>query len=67
MEKNGTFWNAWADLFQFHKNHIREKSWDRIRDDSTVLEEKYQGTLASEFVNGMLVQVLLELERAGQQ
>ena len=64
MEKGGVFWNAWADLFQFHKNHIREKSWDKIRDDAAVLERKYQGTKAADFVNGVLIQILLEIERA---
>lgn len=62
MEKGGIFWNAWAELFQFHKNHTREKSWDKIRDDAAVLENKYKDTKAANFVPRVLVAILLELE-----
>lgn len=64
MEKGGVYWNIWKDVFEFHRNHIKEKSWDKIRDDSAALERKYEKTKVSDFVNGMLVTVLLELERA---
>jgi len=63
LEKGGVYWCAWADLFQFHKNHVREESWDKIRDDATVLEKKYKGTKAEDLVCGILIQILLEIER----
>lgn len=63
MEKGGIYWNAWKDLFQFHKEHANEESWNKIRDDSAALEHRYRGTKAEDFVCGTLVQILLEIER----
>lgn len=62
IEKGVIFWNAWADLFQFHKNHIKEKDWDKIHEDVNELEYKYKDTKAADFVPKVLVAILLELE-----
>lgn len=62
MEKGGIFWNAWSDLFQFHKNHIKEEDWDKICDDVKELEHKYKDTKATNFIPKVLVAILLELE-----
>ncbi len=66
MEKSGIFWNAWADLFQFHKNHSdmkqSDKCWEKVRDSAIELEHKYKDTKAADFVPKVLVAILLELE-----
>lgn len=67
IEKGGVFWNAWADLFQFHKSYANveqtDKFWEKARDGAVTLEKKYKGTRAEDFVPKILVQILLELER----
>lgn len=54
IEKGGVFWNAWADLFQFHKNHSdmeqSDEFWEKARDDAAKLEYKYKDTRAADFV-----------------
>lgn len=69
LEKGGVYWNAWADLFQFHKNYAgieqTDESWNNVYTEVIRLEHKYQGTKAAEFVSGVLTQILLELERQG--
>lgn len=68
MEKGGIFWNAWADLFQFHKSYANveqtDKFWEKARDDAVKLECKYKDTRAADFVPKVLVAILLELEVA---
>ncbi len=66
IEKGRIFWNAWADLFQFHKNYSNMKQsdefWEKARDDAAKLEKKYKDTRAADFVPKVLVAILLELE-----
>lgn len=66
MEKGGIFWNAWADLFQFHKSYSNmeqsDEFWEKARDDAVKLESKYKDTRAADFVPKVLVAILLELE-----
>lgn len=71
MEKGGVYWNAWADLFNFHRSHAEmeqaEDTWDKICRDAVELERKYRGTKAEQFVAKVLVEILLELERAEKE
>lgn len=66
IEKGGVFWNAWADLFQFHKSYANveqtDKFWEKARDGAIELEYKYKDTKAADFVPRVLVAILLELE-----
>lgn len=66
MKKGGIFWNAWADLFQFHKNHSNmeqsDEFWKKTHNDAIELEHKYKDTKAADFVPKILVIILLELE-----
>lgn len=66
MEKGGIFWNAWADLFQFHKSHANveqtDQFWKKVHDDAIELEHKYKDTRAANFVPRVLIAILLELE-----
>lgn len=67
LEKGGIFWNVWKDLFQFHRDHANEECWDNICRDAVDMERKYRGTKAEEFVAKILVEILLELERAEKE
>ena len=71
LEQGGVYWNAWKDLFNFHKSYAGIKQtdefWSRVYAEVVYLEHKYQETKATEFVSGVLTQILLELERQGQQ
>ncbi len=66
MEKGGIFWNAWADLFQFHKSYVNveqtDQFWEQVHNDAIELERKYKDTKAADFVPKVLVAILLELE-----
>lgn len=66
IEKGGTFWNAWADLFQFHKSYANveqtDQFWEKVHNDAIELERKYKDTKAADFVPKVLVAILLELE-----
>lgn len=58
LEQGGVYWNAWKDLFNFHKNYVRmkqtDKFWNNVYAEVICLENKYQGTKAAEFVSGVL-------------
>lgn len=70
LEQGGVYWNVWKELFNFHKNYTGIKQtdefWNKVYAEVIHLENKYEKTKATEFVNGVLIQILLELERQGQ-